>query len=172
MNRFIILFFILSGQCSLADGLEEDVKHLTDSLKSKGIEKLFVHQYSLFNGRYEIPYDDKELRCDNVPTVVHIFWDDNGQWRCLRLDNCGRFEVIPVAGQFDDLPIDENIELKKKSAHFTKYKLTKFSKDDQISVSISGTQLRDDRNPTTRTFKRVNKLIRGLERSHRFSRVK
>jgi hypothetical protein len=163
---------MFSSQFSLADGLDEDVRDLTDSLRSRGFEKIFVHQYSLFNGRYEIPYDNEELRCDNVPTVVHIFWHDSGQWKCLRLDNCGRFDIIKVKDDFDQLSIDEKIEFKKNSAHFTKYRLTKFCQDDQTSVYISGTQLTKDRNSTTKTFKRVNKIIKQLEDNQQFKRVK
>jgi hypothetical protein len=171
MERLIILFVFVFNY-SFADGIDDTVRRHTDSLKSLGIEKVFVHQLSLFNGRYDIPYDDPELECDNVPTVVHIFWAEDGQWKCLRLDKCGLFKVINIAKtNFDKLTVDKRLEFKKTSPHFTKYILTKLYKDDRESVSVSGSQLREEKNETIRTFKKINKTIKGLEDSHKFKRV-
>jgi hypothetical protein len=172
MDRLIILLFVFVFNYSLADSIDDTVKKQTDSLKSCGIEKVFVHQYSLFNGRYNIPYENKELRCDDVPKVVHIFWFEGGQWNCLRLDKCGLFEIVKLdKTDFDQLNVDEQIKLKKESPHFTAYKLTKLYGDNRESVLVSGTQLINDRNDTIKTFKKVNKVIKRLEDSNKFKRV-
>ncbi len=171
MERLVILFVFVFNY-SLADTLDEEVKMQTDSLKSRGIEKVFVHQYSLFNGRYNIPYDAPELRCDNVPTVVHIFWFEGSQWKCLRLDKCGRFEIVKLDKlNFDKLTVDVQIEFKKGSPHFTTYRLTKLYEETRESVLVSGTQLASERNGTIKTFQKINKIIRGLEDGHKFKRV-
>lgn len=157
MERLVILFVFIFNS-SLADSIDDVVKKQTDSLKSRGIEKLFVHQYSLFNGRYNIPYDNEELQCDSIPTVVHIFWLDGGQWNCLRLDKCGLFETIKLnKSDFDDLSIDERIKIKKKSPHFTAYKLTKIYGDKPVTVLISGSQLTNEKNTTTNTI--INRSV-------------
>lgn len=171
MDRLIILFIFVFNY-SFAENINETIKKHTDSLKSLGIEKVFVHQLSLFNGRYDIPYDDPELECDNVPTVAHIFWSEGGQWNCLRLDNCGLFEIVKLAkSDFDELTIDERIKIKKDSPHFTVYKLTKMFGDNHVTVLISGTQLTNERNATIKTFRKVNKAIKRLEDNHKFKRV-
>jgi hypothetical protein len=152
MERLVILFVFIFNS-SLVDSIDDVVKRQTDSLKSQGIEKVFVHQYSLFNGRYNIPYDSEELRCDSIPTVIHIFWFDGGQWNCLRQDKCGLFEIVKLdKSDFDNLTVDEQIKFKKDSPHFTKYKLTKLYGDNDVTVSLSGTQLANDRNGTIKTF--------------------
>lgn len=139
MERLTILFVLIFNY-SLADSIDDIVKQKTDSLKSQGIEKVFVHQYSLFNGRYNISYDDKELECDNIPTVIHIFWFEVGQWNCLRLDKCGLFEVVKIDNaDFDNLTVDDKVKFKKKSPHFTKYKLTKLYGDNRVTAFVSGT---------------------------------
>jgi len=172
MERLVILFVFIFNS-SLADSIDDVVKKRTDSLKSQGIEKVFVHQYSLFNGRYNIPYDNEELRCDSVPTVIHIFWFDRGQWNCLRLDRCGLFQIIKLDNSdFDALTVDEQIKLKKDSPHFTAYKLTKLYGDNRTTVLVSGTQLTKERNGTIKTFKKVNKSIKRLEDNHKFKRVR
>jgi len=171
MERLIILFVFVVNY-SLAESIDDIVKRKTDSLKSIGTEKVFVHQLSLFNGRYDIPYDDPELECDNIPTVVHIFWLEGGQWNCLRLDKCGPFEIVKLGKiDFDKLKVDSQTEFKTKSAHFTKYKLTRLFNDSVDTVSISGTQLREEKGETIQTFKKVNKTIKRLEDSYRFKRV-
>ena len=154
MERLAILLVFISN-FSFADSIDDVVKKQTDSLKSRGVEKVFVHQYSLFNRRYDIPYDNDELRCDGIPTVVHIFWIDSGQWNCLRLDKCGLFETVKLdKSDFDDLTIDEGIKIKKDSPHFTAYKLTKMYGENSEAVLISGTQLTSERNATIKTFKK------------------
>jgi hypothetical protein len=172
MDRLIILLFVFIFNYSVADSIDDVVKKQTDSLKASGIEKVFVHQYSLFNGRYNIPYDTEELRCADVPTVVHIFWFERRQWNCLRLDKCGLFEIVKLdKADFDKLNVDEQIEFKKGSAHFTTYRLTKLYRDSRESVLVSGAQLTNDRNDTIKTFKKVNKVIKRLEDNHKFKRV-
>ena len=171
MERLIILFVFVFNY-SLAESIDDIVKKQTDSLKSIGTEKVFVHQLSLFNGRYDIPYDAPELACDNVPTVVHIFWFESGQWKCLRLDKCGQFEVVKLGNiDFDKLTMNKQIEFKKESPHFTAYSLTKLYGDNRESVKVSGSQLRNDRNGTVKTFNKINKVIKRLEDSHKFKRV-
>ncbi len=174
MERLTILFVLIFNY-SLADSIDDIVKKQTqtDSLKSQGIEKVFIHQYSLFNGRYNIPYDIEELRCDNIPTVIHIFWFDGGQWNCLRLDKCGLFEIVKLDKvDFDNLIIDEQIKIKKDSPHFTAYKLTKLYGDNRVTVLVSGTQLTSERNGTIKTFEKVNNTIKRLEDNHEFKRVR
>ncbi len=171
MERLTILFVFVFNY-SFADSLDNEVRKQTDSLKSRGVEKVFVHQYSLFNGRYEIPYDDDELRCENVPAVVHIFWFESGQWKCLRLDKCGPFEVVELdKTDFDNLTVDEQIKFKKQSPHFTTYRLTKLYGNNRESVLVSGTQLTNERNGTIKSFEKINKTIKRLEDSHKFKRV-
>lgn len=171
MERLVILLVFIYN-FSFVDSIDDVVKKQTDLLKSRGIEKVFVHQYSLFNGRYNIPYDNEELRCDSIPTVVHIFWLDGGQWNCLRLDKCGLFETIKLdKSDFDDLTIDERIKIKKDSPHFTAYKLTKIYGDKPVTVLISGTQLTNEKNTTIKTIEKVNKATKRLEDNHKFKRV-
>jgi hypothetical protein len=172
MERLIIFILLLTSQLSFADDLDREIRQITDSLKSIGVEKVFVFQYSLFNGRYYIPYDDNELECDSVPTVAHIFWSDNGRWRCQRLDYCGRFEIVNVNADFGELPVDRRTIFEKKSAHFTRYRLTKLYKEDSMTVYLSGAQLQEDYNSTIRTFKKVSELIVQFEDNHEFKRVK
>lgn len=171
--KSLTVLFILITNYSLAGNLDLEVKKQIDSLKNRGIEKVFFHQYSLFTGRYEILYDNVELRCDKIPTVVHIFWFENEGWRCLRLDHCGLFEKVNIAKiDFDKIVIDEAIEFKTPSPHFSRYTLTKFYKDNNTSVTLSGSQIRHDKNRTIKTFKKINKLIRKLEDSHQFKRLR
>jgi hypothetical protein len=171
MDRLIIYFCLLTSRLSFAGDLDKEIGQVTDSLKSIGIENVFVYQYSLFNGRYYIPYDDNELECDSIPTVAHIFWDENGKWKCQRLDYCGRFKIVDVKVDFSDLHIDEDFEFKKKSAHFTRHRLTKLYKNRKVTVYASGAQLKGDRNSTTKTFKKLEKLIQQLEDNHEFKRA-
>jgi hypothetical protein len=171
MDRLIISHFVLVSHLSFAGDLDKEISQVTDSLKSVGVENVFVYQYSLFTGSYNISYDDNELECDSIPTVAHVFWNDNGRWRCQRLDYCGRFKIVDVKTDFSKLRIDGNFEFKKKSAHFTRYRLTKLSKEGNVTVYVSGAQLREDRNSTTKTFKKIKKLIQRLEDSHKFKRM-
>jgi hypothetical protein len=171
MKRLFILLCLLPNQISFAGDLDKEIRQVTDSLSSIGVHNILVYQYSLFTGRYNISYDDNELRCDSIPTVAHIFWDDNGRWRCLRVDYCGSFNVIDVKTDLSNLAIDENLEFKKKSAHFTRYRLTKLKKDGSVTVYVSGDQLREDRNSTTRTFRKIERLIQRLEDKHEFKRA-
>jgi hypothetical protein len=171
MERLTILFVLIFNYL-FADSIDDIVKQKTDSLKSQGIEKVFVHQYSLFNGRYNISYDDKELECDNIPTVIHIFWFEVGQWNCLRLDKCGLFKVVKIDNaNFDNLTVDDKVKFKKKSPHFTKYKLTILYGDNHETVLVSGTQLTSERNGTIKTFEKVNKTIKRLEDDRKFKRA-
>lgn len=168
----ILILFVFVFNVSPANSIDDIVKKHTDSLKSHGIEKVFVHQYSLFNGRYSIPYDNDELRCDDIPTVVHLFWFEGGQWNCLRLDKCGLFEIVKLRKtDFDKLTVDKQIQFKKESAHFTEYKLTRLFNDSIDTVSISGSQLNSEKSEAIKTFKRINKVIKRLEKNHRFKRV-
>ncbi len=64
----MIMLSVLVFNYSFAGSLYNEFRRQTDSLKSRGVEKVFVHQYSLFNRRYEIPYANGESRCENVPT--------------------------------------------------------------------------------------------------------
>jgi hypothetical protein len=172
MGKFIILFTFICKH-SFAQSIDDTVRKHVDSLKSLGIEKVFIHQLSLFYGRRDIPYDDPELECDNLPIVVHIFWFQGGQWKCLRLDRCGPFNTIDIdKTKFDNLEVDEGIKFKTKSPHFAKYTLTKLYKDDRESVAVSGSQLRDEKNKTIKTFQKINKAIKRLEDSHKFKREK
>jgi hypothetical protein len=171
MERLVILLIFISN-ISFEDIIDDVIKTQTDILKSRGIEKIIVHQYSLFNGRYNIPYDNEELRCDNIPTVAHIFWLDGGQWNCLRLDKCGLFNVIKLDKfDFDNFTIDDRIKIEKNSPHFTAYKLTEMYGENSVTVLISGNQLTNERNSTIKTFKKINKAIKQLEKNHKFKRV-
>lgn len=155
----------------MSDNIDNTVKKQIDSLKSNGIKKMFVHQYALFNGRYNIPYDNDELRCNDLPTVIHIFWLEGEQWSCLRLDKCGLFEIVRLSRtNFGNLMIDDQVDLKKRSSHFTKYKLTKIFNDSVITVSISGTQLNSGKGQTFKSIRKINKTIRQLEDSNTFRR--
>jgi hypothetical protein len=172
MERLVILFVFIFNY-SFTDGIDDIVKKKTDSLKSQGVEKILIHQYSLFNGRYTISYDNKELECNNIPTVIHIFWPEGERWNCLRLDKCGLFEIIKLDNSdFDDLTVDEQIKFKKDSPHFTRYKLTKIYKDNSVTVAVSGTQLTKKKNRTIKAFNKVNKIIKQLEDNHKFKRVR
>jgi hypothetical protein len=172
MDRLIILIVLLTCQISFGGDLDKEIRQVTDSLKSLGVEKVFVYEYSLFTGRYNIPYDDNELECDSTPTVAHVFWKDDDRWKCQRLDFCGRFKIVDVKADFDELPIDKEIKFRKQSAHFTRYQLTKLYKDDIETVYVSGAQVREDRNLTVDTFKKVRKIIQGLEDRQKFKRGK
>jgi hypothetical protein len=166
----ILLMFLWTN--SFADNLADEIKKQTDSLRTHNIDTIIVHRYSLFNGRYNISYEDKELQCDNEPTVAHIFWARNKQWYCLRLDNCGLFELIEInAIKFAKFKLDPKFEFKKESAHFTLYRLTIISDDKEKKLSKSGTQKTKEKGYTVKTFKTINKIIKGLEDNHRFKRA-
>ena len=178
MRKLIVILIFLSTNSygvdsinSLGDNLGDKLTTFTDSLRTHGIDSIIVHRYSIFGGRLNIPYDQKELQCQERATVAHVFWAKNNRWSCLRLDYCGLFEVIGIKPiRFGNIKVDRQIEFKQGSAHFTQYNLTIISSNSQDNVRLSGFQLREDRNGTTKTLKTVNKIIEGLEGKNKFKR--
>lgn len=171
MKKLIIpLVFLVTN--SFADILASKIKKQIDSLRTQNIDTIIVHRYSLFNGRYNIPYKDKELQCGNEPTVAHFFWVRNKQWYCLRLDNCGLFELIKIkAIKFKKVKIDPQFEFEKGSPHFSLYTLTSILADSEISASMSGTQIIKKKGKTVKTFRTISKTINALEDKRRFKRA-
>jgi hypothetical protein len=88
------------------------------------------------------------------------------------LDKCGLFEAVKIDNaNFDNLTVDDKVKFKKKSPHFTKYKLTILYGDNHVTVLVSGTQLTSERNGTIKTFEKVNKTIKRLEDDRKFKRA-
>jgi hypothetical protein len=170
--KVLTILLTLLGAESFGDSLADKIKAQTDLLNAQSIDTIIVHRYSLFTGRYNISYDDKELQCDNEPTVAHIFWLKNKRWTCLRLDNCGLFKIVDIKPiKWEKLNVDGQTKFSKGSPHFTKYSLTIISGANETTAFISGTQLREEKGGTINSFKTINKIIKGLEDKHRFKRA-
>ncbi|QHT67194.1 hypothetical protein GXP67_11335 [Rhodocytophaga rosea] len=170
--RKLIAILIFFWTNSYGDDLNDKLHRMTDSLKNYGINSIIVHRYSIFGGRFEIPYDQKELQCGARATVAHIFWAKNNQWNCLRLDYCGLFELIEIKPiRFNNIKIDPEIKFNQGSPHFTQYNLTVIYNGSEDNVRLSGFQLTKEKNGTTKTIKTINKIIEELENKGRFKRV-
>jgi hypothetical protein len=171
MKLFVVLIFICTysfGRDTLAIKIDSQVQ----LLKSQGIDTIIIHRYSLFNGRFEIPSENRELECNVEPTMAHLFWCRNKEWFCLRMDNCEPFKVVEnVPIDFVSISIDPRIKFRKKGAHFTLYKLTILTLDRNDLVSLSGDQLREDKSRTSKSIKSLNALIRKLEDTGAFKRA-
>jgi hypothetical protein len=156
----------------LADSLDIKISHHVNTLRSQGIDSIIVHRYSLFNGRFEIPYDSQELRCEHEPTVAHIFWYENSRWNCVRMDNCEPFEKVEnVSVPFEKIRIDNRVQFSKKSSHFSLYKLIILSSNNRDSVKISGDQLTADKTQAAKSIRMLNDIIKNLEARNQFRRI-
>jgi hypothetical protein len=167
---FFTFYLSLFITPSVADSLDIKISEYVKRIRAENVDTILIHRYSLFNGRFQIPYDSKELVCDGTPTVAHVFWFKNNQWHCKRIDTCSSFETIDdIKINYQKIVIDPELAIIKSSPHFVTYEIKVLSRGSEKYLTINENQLQG-KNQTCATIKRLNKIIKGLEHNNMFHR--
>lgn len=98
MKRYLLILITIFLTINVnAEGIEADnLNKQIKLLQSRQVDTILIHKYALFNGSFHIRTDNKELFCQGIPYVYHVFWKKNGKMFCKRLDDCGEFMDVPV----------------------------------------------------------------------------
>jgi hypothetical protein len=129
-------------------------------------------RYTIVGGRFSIPFEDKELYCDDRPMLAHIIWAKNDKWYCLRIDNCEEFKQIDIEPIKINKVQIRDLKFKQASNHYSAYQLVKIIGEDKKAIIVSSFQLKEQRNRTIRSFKLIDSLVKKLEVEKRFERIK
>ncbi|QHT70388.1 hypothetical protein GXP67_28900 [Rhodocytophaga rosea] len=144
-------------------------------LQTQQVDTIIIHKYALFNGRFHIPTENKELFCESIPYVYHIIWKKNGKLFCKRIDDCSDFVEVPVKiKKFDSLIIaysSTKIDFKKSSAHFSVFEISVMLKNVKKKIRVSGHQINNDTSSDINKIKQLNMVIRQLEEENQFKRI-
>lgn len=175
MKRCLLIFTLFLDVNSYAQNIDSLKNSLLEDLKSKQTELIIVHRFLMLNGRFYIPYDNKDLNCDGIPAVYNVFWLDSDILKCQRIDPCGYFEPIQIDNFIDIKEIgkvkNNNVDFFKNSPHYTLHTLNIYQNNSVIRRKLSGKQIKKGSGSTIKFMKKLEKKIRELEEGPNFKRA-
>lgn len=177
MKQYLLILFTIFLKFNLyAESIEDNrLNKQIEILQSQQVDTILIHKYALFNGRFNISTDYKELNCEGRPYVYHFFWKKKGEIFCKRMDDCGEFTDVPIKMKDFDVLISSlsstQIEFKRQSPHFTVVEITILLQDSKKQVRVSGTQMKNGKSEAIDKIELLNKKIKNLESEGHFKRI-
>ena len=171
----ILLLIFLTIDLWARDNGDMRVNQQISLLEKQQVDTIIIHKYALFNGRFHIPYENKELFCESIPYVYHIIWKKNGELFCKRIDDCSDFVEVPVKiKKFEALIVaysSSQIKFSKSSAHFSVIEISVMLKNVKKRIRVSGHQINNETSDDVKKIKLLNEVIRKLEEDNQFKRI-
>jgi hypothetical protein len=169
----LITFFIFNK--GISDTIEYSLIKNLEQLNTKNVGQILIIKYEI-NNKFYIAFDDPELKCIEKSVIYYLFWSENGNSYCKRIDACGEF--IPITKKFSKVnKLRSGLKKAKvplmqdpQKVHF---ELTLFENNLELRrIKLSGKQVKDGKKGLPKGMNKLKKQLDLLEKEKVFKREK